>query len=110
LLLHFGLLHPPQEPLATTLATLAFLVCVGLATASIAHACRRPFRANSTFYRWDESKAAAAGRAQLPFFNISRKQRERIEQRVSAQVTHVIHEGRTAKDVKKLTRQKEKRY
>lgn len=52
LLLQFDLLHPPQQPIATALATLAFLVCAGLAIASIAHAAADLFQPRAHFVDW----------------------------------------------------------
>jgi hypothetical protein len=52
LLLHFGLLNPPHEPIVTAFATLAFLVCGFLATASIAHAAAKLFQPTARFIDW----------------------------------------------------------
>jgi hypothetical protein len=52
LLLHFGVLNPPQEPVVTALATLAFLICACLAIASIAHAAANLFQPRAHFIDW----------------------------------------------------------
>jgi hypothetical protein len=51
LLPRFGLL-PPQEPLVTSFATIAFLVCGFLGLASIGNAANELFRPRVWFVRW----------------------------------------------------------